>query len=248
MGCAGLGVAMEEWLLMGDIRCAELAEKLMTFGVESPADLLLLDREDVEELVRDVKRIPKKKFCTALQALRAEAALQKLRAEEAALQALKTEASALDAEVSEPKALAYEVMLASDDISPVHRATLEKMAQRRKQREAKQRAERAAALAHAAMVSAAARLNRLDHSLQGEQGLQSSNVDKAPDSSSDDDEFHDVQQLEPETTEESQLKPDPDPEPQPWVEPEPQLQLQPELEPEAEAGASPPNRSQNDED
>ena len=57
----------------------------------------------------------------------------------------------------------YEAMLAMDDIAPAHRATLEKMALRRKQRETKQEEDRAAALeasltpAHrAAMASDAA--------------------------------------------------------------------------------------------
>jgi ankyrin repeat protein len=66
----------------------------------------------------------------------------------------------------------YEAMLAKDDIAPAHRATLEKMALRRKQRETKQEEDRAAALeasltpAHrAAMASDAAALKQLDHSL-----------------------------------------------------------------------------------
>jgi ankyrin repeat protein len=66
----------------------------------------------------------------------------------------------------------YEAMLAKDDIAPAHRATLEKMAQRRKQREANQEAERAAALeasltpAHrAAMASDATSLKQVDESL-----------------------------------------------------------------------------------
>eukprot|EP01043_Picozoa_sp_COSAG02_P068421 COSAG02_NODE_11358_length_1740_cov_2.061548_1_plen_270_part_01 len=234
---------------MADVRCADLGEKLQLFGVERPLDLLLLDREDVEELVRDLKRIPKKKFCAALQALRAESALQELRAEAEALQALQAEAAALKAE-AEPKAVAYEAMLASDDISPVHRAALEKMAQRRKRREAKQEAERVAALVparHAAVASGAARLKRLEHSPQSQQGPQSSNVDKARDSSSDDDEFHDVQEFfEREATEESQPQPQPEPEPEP--EPEPQPEPKPHPQPQPESRASPPYGSQEDED
>ena len=66
----------------------------------------------------------------------------------------------------------YQAMLAKDDIAPAHRATLEKMALRRKQREAKILEDRAAALeasltaAHrAAMASDAAALKQLDQSL-----------------------------------------------------------------------------------
>ena len=66
----------------------------------------------------------------------------------------------------------YEAMLAKDNITPAHRATLEKMAQRRKQREADQVAARAAALEasltpahHAAVASDAAGLAQLDQSL-----------------------------------------------------------------------------------
>eukprot|EP01046_Picozoa_sp_COSAG06_P011149 COSAG06_NODE_628_length_13649_cov_20.848930_14_plen_468_part_00 len=66
----------------------------------------------------------------------------------------------------------YEAMLAQDNLTPAHRATLEKMARRRVEREAKQAEERAAALeasltpAHrAAMAGDAAALTGLDLAL-----------------------------------------------------------------------------------
>lgn len=66
----------------------------------------------------------------------------------------------------------YDAMLAKDDIAPAHRATLEKMARRRKERQAKQEEAREAALeasltpAHrAAMANDAAALKACDQSL-----------------------------------------------------------------------------------
>ena len=58
---------MDEWL--ANVRCEILAEKLDDLGVETPPDLLLLDPEDVEELLRDLKKVPKKKFLLALKGL-----------------------------------------------------------------------------------------------------------------------------------------------------------------------------------
>ena len=244
---------MEEWL--ADVRCDELLKKLESFGVETPRELLLLDPEDMEELLRDLKRIPKKKFCLALQALESEVAespLQARRAEAAPNAAVSTASEALPEalllpfapEASEAQAeaepevhvLPYEAMLASESISPVHRATLEKMAQRRKQREAKQEAARAAALEaslalahHAVVASDAARLVRLEQPLQALPqcpGLPSSDLDEGLGSSTDDEDFQDVQEREPEA---EKVQPQPGPAPRP----QPQAQLEPELEPRA---------------
>ena len=256
---------MEEWL--ADVRCDELLKKLESFGVETPRELLLLDPEDMEELLRDLKRIPKKKFCLALQALESEVAespLQARRAEAAPNAAVSAASEALPEalllpsapEASEAQAeaepevhvLPYEAMLASESISPVHRATLEKMAQRRKQREAKQEAARAAALEaslalahHAAVASDAARLVRLEQPLQALPqcpGLPSSDLDEGLGSSTDDEDFQDVQEREPEA-EKVQPQPGPAPQPQPQPQPEPRTQPQAQLEPEPEPRAAP---------